>query len=69
MFEEEQRITVDILEEVVANDFRCNPSDVTIINHSCSAGQFTLYRNDGNRRLRQLLSMSRTFGGPSSALG
>ena len=51
MFEEEQRITVDILEEVVANDFRCNPSDVTIINHSCSAGQFTLYGHECNGQL------------------
>jgi hypothetical protein len=37
--EEEKRITVDILEEAVANDFGCLPTDVTIIHHTCSAGR------------------------------
>ena len=34
MTEEEKRITVDILEESVAKDFGCSPSDVTIINYT-----------------------------------
>ena len=38
MTAEEKLITVDILEEVVAKDFGCQTSDVTIINYSCSAG-------------------------------
>ena len=37
--DEEKRITVDILEEAVSNDFGCIPSDVTIINYTCSAGE------------------------------
>ena len=38
MFEEEKLITLDILEESVANDFGCDKVDVTIINFVCSAG-------------------------------
>ena len=37
--EEEKRITVEILEEAVANDFGCLPADVTIIDYSCSPGK------------------------------